>query len=186
MHMRTLFLPVLALAAIITASCASAVGPTTGQSKTGQSLANSPLNAANLTDGSGAGSVTSAGPVDITRQHPDYTEAVTGGQVLRTVSYRDPSGRLLTIRAGTDLNAKGVKVLSPDGSTLVQIDEFGTSASVPLAALAEQARVYQETFRAMSADQRAVIQSANEAYVKAVEAVSPVLGAALRALLAAP
>ena len=182
--MRTRSLVLLALACIA-CGCSSSTGPTVSQSRAGQTSADSVLNAVTLTDDVGTTTANVAGPTQYIRQNQGETFSTTTGMVTRTLTInRNPDGSVnMSLNSGSD--AKGV--IQADGATgNVTRFEFDTNSSAPLAALGELQRQYQDTFRALSADKRAVAEAQAKAFVDGLAELNPTLATLAKGLLGIP
>lgn len=203
-----LCLALCSLCALAPPGCTTAtVGPRVEQGIGGQTTANSGANSVSFIDGQpftgktftvngdpvddtfipGTTNINGTAPVDRVVQEATKTTRLSLGQVKRTLSIERPDGLRMSLDSGSD--ASGTIKADPATGNVVEFS-FNTSSSDPLRALASVEALKSELERAIAAGNVDVLKTisadAKESLLGALDKVSPVIAAALRAAWPAP
>lgn len=95
----------------------------------------------------------------------------------------NPATNALVVSSETDFEVARAQVFTPEGTPLYDVQGFKTSSTAPTSSLAGPLAAWGESFRALSADQRAVVIEALQQETARVQAITPTAGSVLEALI---
>lgn len=185
--MRTLALiAAAALAALSLIGCTSTIppGPTFEQTSDAGTtrLVNQPPGALGIREQGLNWAATGPANVKAVRVNEAGVLQLGSGPATRQVFW-NPGTNAFVLSSETDFEVAHATVYNQDGKPMYDVQGFKTSTSAPTSAMSGPLAAWGETFRALSADQRAVVIEALQQETARMEAITPTAGSVLESLI---